>query len=210
MLEATTFWRPTFFHSNTYGSTHVPTLSAQLKEFAALELKRTGPGATGVPPPSGTKRIFALPCFISALSVTACGWSVELAPIGISGIVLQSLLWVVVFSIESLAKVVTFPPVPLPPPRAATGTATAISASATSSFEDFRMPTSSIECQARESIRDLPWGSPTVWSTKPLPYGMIQLIFPSQEFTKDCTFEPVLDGELGQTVTRAFQDAIHG
>jgi spermidine/putrescine transport system substrate-binding protein len=34
------------------------------------------------------------------------------------------------------------------------------------------------------------------------------LIFPSQEYTADCTFEPVLGGELGQEVTDAFQTAI--
>ena len=37
-----------------------------------------------------------------------------------------------------------------------------------------------------------------------------QLIFPSDDYTKDCTFEPVLDGELGKTVTQAFADAIGG
>jgi spermidine/putrescine transport system substrate-binding protein len=36
------------------------------------------------------------------------------------------------------------------------------------------------------------------------------LIFPSDDYTKDCTFEPVLDGELGKTVTQAFADAIGG
>ena len=35
-----------------------------------------------------------------------------------------------------------------------------------------------------------------------------ELIFPSQEFTADCSFEPVLGGELGQVVTEAFQRAI--
>jgi spermidine/putrescine transport system substrate-binding protein len=34
------------------------------------------------------------------------------------------------------------------------------------------------------------------------------LIFPSQEYTANCTFEPVLGGELGQEVTEAFQTAI--
>ena len=37
-----------------------------------------------------------------------------------------------------------------------------------------------------------------------------QLIFPSEEYTKDCTFEPVLDGPLGQKVTDAFSDAVGG
>jgi len=36
------------------------------------------------------------------------------------------------------------------------------------------------------------------------------LIFPSEEFTKDCTFEPVLDGPIGQKVTEAFADVISG
>ncbi len=35
-----------------------------------------------------------------------------------------------------------------------------------------------------------------------------QLIFPSTEFTKNCTFEPVLGGEQGQEVTEAFERAI--
>jgi spermidine/putrescine transport system substrate-binding protein len=35
-----------------------------------------------------------------------------------------------------------------------------------------------------------------------------QLIFPSKEFTANCSFEPVLGGELGQEVTEAFQQAI--
>jgi spermidine/putrescine transport system substrate-binding protein len=35
------------------------------------------------------------------------------------------------------------------------------------------------------------------------------LIFPSEEFTKDCTSEPVLDGEVGQKVTQAFERVIH-
>ena len=34
------------------------------------------------------------------------------------------------------------------------------------------------------------------------------LIFPSEKFTKDCTFEPVLGGETGQKVTEAYQRAI--
>jgi spermidine/putrescine transport system substrate-binding protein len=37
-----------------------------------------------------------------------------------------------------------------------------------------------------------------------------ELIFPSEEYTKDCTFEPVLDGPLGEKVTAAFQDVISG
>ena len=37
-----------------------------------------------------------------------------------------------------------------------------------------------------------------------------KLIFPTASYTKNCTFEPVLDGELGRTVTQAFQDAISG
>jgi len=35
-----------------------------------------------------------------------------------------------------------------------------------------------------------------------------QLIFPSEEYTANCSFEPVLGGELGQEVTDAFQRAI--
>lgn len=35
-----------------------------------------------------------------------------------------------------------------------------------------------------------------------------QLVFPSEEFTADCSFEPVLGGELGQKVTEAFQRVI--
>ena len=37
-----------------------------------------------------------------------------------------------------------------------------------------------------------------------------ELIFPSEEYTKDCTFEPVLGGELGQKVTEAYADVISG
>ena len=37
-----------------------------------------------------------------------------------------------------------------------------------------------------------------------------QLIFPSEEFTKDCTFEPVLDGQLGDKVTEAFAEVVSG
>jgi spermidine/putrescine transport system substrate-binding protein len=35
-----------------------------------------------------------------------------------------------------------------------------------------------------------------------------QLIFPSEDYTANCSFEPVLGGELGQAVTEAFQQAI--
>ena len=35
-----------------------------------------------------------------------------------------------------------------------------------------------------------------------------QLIFPSQAYTANCSFEPVLGGKLGQDVTEAFQQAI--
>jgi spermidine/putrescine transport system substrate-binding protein len=35
-----------------------------------------------------------------------------------------------------------------------------------------------------------------------------QLIFPSAEYTENCSFEPVLGGELGQAVTEAFERAI--
>jgi spermidine/putrescine transport system substrate-binding protein len=35
-----------------------------------------------------------------------------------------------------------------------------------------------------------------------------QLIFPSEAYTANCTFEPVLGGSLGQAVTEAFQRAI--
>jgi spermidine/putrescine transport system substrate-binding protein len=37
-----------------------------------------------------------------------------------------------------------------------------------------------------------------------------ELIFPSEEYTKDCTFEPVLDGPMGQKVTEAFSDVVSG
>ena len=37
-----------------------------------------------------------------------------------------------------------------------------------------------------------------------------ELIFPSEEFTKDCTFEPVLDGPLGDKVTEAFAEVVSG
>jgi spermidine/putrescine transport system substrate-binding protein len=35
-----------------------------------------------------------------------------------------------------------------------------------------------------------------------------ELIFPSREYTRNCSFEPVLGGEQGQTVTEAFEQAI--
>jgi spermidine/putrescine transport system substrate-binding protein len=35
-----------------------------------------------------------------------------------------------------------------------------------------------------------------------------QLIFPSEQYTANCSFEPVLGGQLGQEVTEAFQRAI--
>jgi spermidine/putrescine transport system substrate-binding protein len=35
-----------------------------------------------------------------------------------------------------------------------------------------------------------------------------QLIFPSEEYTANCSFEPVLGGKLGETVTEAFQRAV--
>jgi len=37
-----------------------------------------------------------------------------------------------------------------------------------------------------------------------------ELIFPSAAFTKNCTFEPVLGGELGDEVTKAFEAVITG
>ncbi|MDX6587384.1 MAG: spermidine/putrescine transport system substrate-binding protein [Solirubrobacterales bacterium] len=37
-----------------------------------------------------------------------------------------------------------------------------------------------------------------------------ELIFPSEEYTADCTFEPVLDGPLGEKVTEAFADVVSG
>jgi spermidine/putrescine transport system substrate-binding protein len=37
-----------------------------------------------------------------------------------------------------------------------------------------------------------------------------QLIFPSQQFTRNCTFEPVLDGPQGDTVTEAFENVLNG
>ena len=35
-----------------------------------------------------------------------------------------------------------------------------------------------------------------------------QLIFPSEQYTANCTFEPVLGGEQGRQVTEAFEAAI--
>jgi spermidine/putrescine transport system substrate-binding protein len=35
-----------------------------------------------------------------------------------------------------------------------------------------------------------------------------ELIFPSEAFTRNCSFEPVLGGERGRVVTEAFQQAI--
>ena len=35
-----------------------------------------------------------------------------------------------------------------------------------------------------------------------------ELIFPSENFTRNCSFEPVLGGDRGQAVTEAFQQAI--
>ena len=37
-----------------------------------------------------------------------------------------------------------------------------------------------------------------------------QLIFPSPDYTKNCTFEPVLGGELGRKVTKAFNEVLDG
>jgi spermidine/putrescine transport system substrate-binding protein len=37
-----------------------------------------------------------------------------------------------------------------------------------------------------------------------------ELIFPTEEYTKDCTFEPVLDGPVGEKVTEAFSDVTNG
>jgi hypothetical protein len=37
-----------------------------------------------------------------------------------------------------------------------------------------------------------------------------QLIFPSQEYTADCTFEPVLGGAQGEQVTEAFESVLTG
>jgi len=37
-----------------------------------------------------------------------------------------------------------------------------------------------------------------------------KLIFPTASYTKNCTFEPVLDGEQGREVTRAFNAVVNG
>jgi spermidine/putrescine transport system substrate-binding protein len=37
-----------------------------------------------------------------------------------------------------------------------------------------------------------------------------KLIFPTQSYTKNCTFEPVLDGEQGREVTQAFNAVVNG
>jgi hypothetical protein len=37
-----------------------------------------------------------------------------------------------------------------------------------------------------------------------------ELIFPTEQYTKNCTFEPVLGGQQGQEVTHAFELAIPG
>ena len=37
-----------------------------------------------------------------------------------------------------------------------------------------------------------------------------ELIFPSEEYTKHCTFEPVLDGEQGTEITEAFEQVLVG
>jgi hypothetical protein len=37
-----------------------------------------------------------------------------------------------------------------------------------------------------------------------------QLIFPSRAYTRNCTFEPVLDGKQGEQVTKAFEQALNG
>jgi spermidine/putrescine transport system substrate-binding protein len=42
------------------------------------------------------------------------------------------------------------------------------------------------------------------------PLADSELVFPSEEFTKDCSFEPVLDGALGQKVTEAFEQVVTG
>jgi hypothetical protein len=36
------------------------------------------------------------------------------------------------------------------------------------------------------------------------------LIFPTAQYTKNCTFEPVLGGQQGQEITHAFELAIAG
>jgi spermidine/putrescine transport system substrate-binding protein len=37
-----------------------------------------------------------------------------------------------------------------------------------------------------------------------------QLIFPSRQYTKNCSFESELGGEMGQRITKAFADVITG
>jgi len=37
-----------------------------------------------------------------------------------------------------------------------------------------------------------------------------QLIFPTKHYTRNCTFEPVLAGKLGQDVTKAFENVVTG
>lgn len=37
-----------------------------------------------------------------------------------------------------------------------------------------------------------------------------ELIFPTASYTKNCTFEPVLDGEQGREVTKAFNAVVNG
>ncbi|MET0925947.1 MAG: hypothetical protein ABWY90_01075 [Solirubrobacterales bacterium] len=36
------------------------------------------------------------------------------------------------------------------------------------------------------------------------------LIFPSEEYTANCSFEPVLDGAQGEQVTEAFESVVTG
>jgi spermidine/putrescine transport system substrate-binding protein len=37
-----------------------------------------------------------------------------------------------------------------------------------------------------------------------------QLIFPSREYTKNCTFEPALGGPQGEEITKAFSQVVGG
>ena len=37
-----------------------------------------------------------------------------------------------------------------------------------------------------------------------------KLIFPTESYTKNCTFEPVLDGQQGREVTKAFDAVVSG
>jgi spermidine/putrescine transport system substrate-binding protein len=37
-----------------------------------------------------------------------------------------------------------------------------------------------------------------------------KLIFPTKSYTKNCTYEPVLDGQQGHEVTQAFNAVING